>query len=130
MKRTALCRKSPMRSRPRLPHRTEAGREAWKKPHAGYCQCGCSRFSMHLHRHHVVTEAHVRREGGDPWALANSMLLAPDCHANHHSGFRRVPLPNVPAAAVDFAERLMGVDRAALYFSRFYAPEVEGAWKP
>lgn len=86
---------------------------------------------MHLHRHHVIYEQHVRHEGADPWALSNSMLLHEHCHANHHSAFRRIPLPAVPDAAIDFAQRLLGVDRAALYFARYYAPELErGRWEP
>lgn len=116
MKRSQL-----KRSRPKHVDRLDPARQAWKSSPAGFCQ-NCSGFSMHLHRHHVVTEAHVRREGGDPWAGANAMLLCERCHMNHHSAFRRIPLEAVPAAAIDFARRLLGDDRAALYFARFYDP--------
>lgn len=137
MRRTALRHRKPLQARSRLRARPKpraprtVAEEAWKIPQSGYCQCGCDRFSIHLHRHHVVTQATVRREGGDPWAIANSMLLHPDCHMRHHSAFHRIPLPSVPQDAVDFAVRLLGVDRAALYFARFYGPELAGGrWRP
>lgn len=81
---------------------------------------------MHLHRHHVVLEQIVRREGGNPWALANSMLLHPDCHAGHHSGFRKIHVDRVPAPALAFALRLLGAGGAEVYFSRRYAPARDG----
>lgn len=117
-------RRSPLK-RHTQSKRAEAGRVEWKEPHAGFCQCGCNRFSMHLHRHHVVYEQIVRREGGDPWALANSMLLHENCHAAQHSGFRRIHVENLPLAAVDFARRLLGEDRAALFIDRYYRPQGE-----
>lgn len=79
---------------------------------------------MHLHRHHVLLEQRVRREGGDPWDIANSMLLHPDCHDEHHSGAphaRRIKLANVPLAAVAFAVDLLGEDGAVRYFAARYA---------
>lgn len=121
MKRSQLRRRTPLRVR-RRPRILEPGRAAWKEPTRGYCTV-CMRPGW-IVKHHVCYEQHVRREGGDPWALANSMLLGRDCacHAQHHSGFKRIPFDLVPDEAVDFARRLLGDDRAALYFARFYAP--------
>ena len=133
MKRSPLKQRTPLK-RSRLRSRSdsysqkrmllEPGRTVWKEQQRGFCQCGCNRFSMHLERHHVVYEQHVRREGGDPWTLANSMLLHPDCHARHHSGFRRVPVEYVPVEALRFALGLLGEARSAAYFQRYYGCEV------
>jgi 5-methylcytosine-specific restriction endonuclease McrA len=104
----------------------EAGRTAWKEPVKGRCE-GCGRRGR-LVRHHVVYEQHVRAERGDPWELSNAMLLGVfcDCHRKHHeSGPARRPLPlaKVPDAALVFAVDLMGEDRAAEYFRRYYGGE-------
>jgi 5-methylcytosine-specific restriction endonuclease McrA len=121
-KPSALTR-SPLRTR-RKPRPVEPGREAWKAPHAGYCEC-CGINVPHLERHHVVTERHVRQAGGDPWDLRNSILLAPRCHANHHSRMRPIPLPLVPDAAIAFACELYGSDEAGMgYLLKRYAPEL------
>lgn len=76
-------------------------------------------------RHHVVREQDVRREGGDPWDLDNQMLLGfwCRCHADHHApnGRRKLPLRLVPAAAREFAGKLMGATRAADYLNKHYA---------
>lgn len=93
---------------------------AWKDPKAGFCGCGCQRFSLHLERHHVCYEQHVRAENGDVWCLANSLLLHPACHAAHHSGQRRIRIEYIPAAALAFAVDLFGEARAAVYVRRYY----------
>lgn len=118
MKRSPLLRRKPLLSRPRRVPK-DPRREAWKYPAAGFCDC-CSRPSWHLQRHHVVYEQHVRKEGGDVWAMANSMLLHPDCHAQHHAAVKRIPVAKIPREAMDFAIGLMGRDRAALYLTRYY----------
>jgi hypothetical protein len=45
-----------------------------------------------------------------------------DCHERHHwpSGNGRLPLAKVPAAAIDFARRLMGDVRAEEYLGVYY----------
>lgn len=67
-------------------------------------------------------EAHVRREGGDPWDLRNSMLLGTGCrcHDRHHQAVERIPVRLIPQTAIDFLIELLGPDRAALYTHRFY----------
>jgi hypothetical protein len=76
-------------------------------------------------RHHVVYRQHVRNYGGDQWDPANSMLVGDrygncTCHAQHHAGARRIPTSKVPAAALEFAVRLMGRHAAVAYFRRYY----------
>lgn len=129
MKSSPLTRRTPPRRTGPLRRRRKpvvvdpavvAAREAWKVPRAGFCACGCDRFALHLERHHVVYEQHVRAEGGDVWDLANSILLHPRCHSQHHSAARRIPLAQVPDSALAFAVDLLGEDAAALYFVRRY----------
>lgn len=123
LKRTDSLKRTVLRSRPKRRVETPVEREArlaWKTPHQGFCSCGCERFSMHLERHHVCYEQHVRREGGDVWNIANSMLLHPTCHASHHSAMRRIKIEYVSRAALEFALELLGEARSADYFARFY----------
>jgi hypothetical protein len=101
----------------------EPGRSIWKAERTGECGV-CGRRGKIL-RHHVVYEAHVRREGGDPWDLRNGMDVGRycACHRKHHeSGPAREPIPmtKVPEEAVAFAAELMGEDRASDYFIRYY----------
>jgi hypothetical protein len=63
----------------------------------------------------------VRREGGDVWSLSNALGVCEHCHMNHHAAFRRIPMRVVPDEALDFAVRLIGRDRALLFFGRFYS---------
>lgn len=103
--------------------RSEPGRVAWKtEPPNGPC-AACGQRGPRV-RHHVVYEQHVRREGGDPWDLANAMLLGRfcRCHGDHHAPNGRTPLAlkTVPWEAVAFASRLLGHDRAADYFTKHY----------
>lgn len=79
---------------------------------------------MHLHRHHVVMAQIVKREGGNVWDLANSMLLHPDCHRRHHDHFHKIPIERVPEAALAFAVDLLGEGRASMYFAARYNCEV------
>jgi hypothetical protein len=129
MKRSPIARKTPLgRSRPRRP--VEPGRDVFKtRVLHGACTV-CGREGMLL-RHHVILEQHLRALGADPWALANGMWVGVDgltcnCHALHHGAFRRIPLDKVPDAAIDFARQLLGDDKAALYFARFYSPPEGG----
>lgn len=66
----------------------------------------------------------MRRLGGDPWDQANAMLLGRwcDCHANHHApnGRKQLSRRLIPAAALAFADRLMGED-VDTYLGRHYA---------
>lgn len=136
MKRTALLRRTPLRSRPKRVDLTDPARVAWKTSQSGWCQCGCDRFSLHLEKHHVTERQTVVREGRPDleWDPRNGMYLAPICHARHTSAMRRIPLPSVPDAAVAFAVELFGSDlRAAQYLARFYQaelPEGSGGWQP
>lgn len=114
MKRSALRRRTPSA-------RTDPDRIAWKaEPHAGFCECGCDRFSLHLQRHHVIYEQHCRAAHGSVWDLANSMLLHPDCHRQHHAAIHRVSVDVLPEKALAFAVDLFGEAAAALYIARYY----------
>jgi hypothetical protein len=105
--------------------RNEPGRAEWKTPPPnGKCE-GCGRRGKRM-RHHVVREQDVRRYGGDPWDQANQMLLGRHyvcrCHDDHHApnGRKQLSRRRIPAAALDFARRLMG-DDVETYLSRHYA---------
>lgn len=130
MKRSPLNRYTPLRSRPKKLTRTEA-EFAWKDHGPGWCQCGCDRFSMHRERHHVLERSWLKQNGfgKHQWDIRNSMLLAPACHANHTSAFRRIPLESVPEAALAFAVDLLGEDRAALEIARRYGAQVTTEWR-
>lgn len=127
MKRSPLSRKTLLRrGRPKPVNRNDPARIAWKEPTGGYCQCGCQRFSMHLEGHHVLEAQLLKREGREDvlWDPRNRMMLAPACHSNHTSAFRRIALKAVPAPAVAFAVEVLGEDRAALYLARMYRADV------
>lgn len=115
-------RRSPLRARPPVDRSDEAGYRAWHTPVWGPCAV-CEKRGLLL-RHHVILEQHVRIEGGDPWALANSLALgyfACSCHRRHHSACARLPISCVPAAAIAFAVQLLGAERAEDYLKRYYA---------
>ena len=105
----------------RRPYRIihEPGRQEWKEPVAGFCECGCGRHSNHLQRHHVVLEQVVRRAGGDPWDQRNSMLLHEVCHRRQHDAFERIPRGRIPESAFEFAGEILGL-AAERYFDRHY----------
>ena len=116
-------RRTPLRRHPKRHVETPAEREArmtWADPHRGWCSYGCGSFSTHLQRHHVLLAQIVKREGGDVWALANSMLLAESRHRRHHDCIRKLPIGRVPEQAVAFAVDLLGEGRATLYFRARY----------
>lgn len=117
LKRTSLLRKRPAKT-------IEPGAYEYKKVELGRCQvCGAPGL---VRRHHIVYEQHVRRAGGDPYSLANSMWIGIEghtcqCHPRHHSGMARIPLDLIPDTAMAFAVDLLGEDRAADYLCRRYA---------
>ena len=113
LKRSYLARKTPLRGSGRLSRRPKrqdnsADRKAWNVAESGFCECGCARPSWRLHRHHVVLRQIVRKEGGNEWDMANSMLLHETCHSNHHSASRKVRLEMVPESALAFAVDVLG----------------------
>lgn len=121
-----MMRRSPLRrSRPKPVDRNDPQRQLWKTSHAGFCQCGCGRFAMHLERHHVLDLQVLKREHREDvaWDARNAMLLHPQCHGRHTSAMRRIPLSSVPEAALAFAVDVLGEDRACLFFSRYYGHE-------
>lgn len=116
-------KRTPLRSKPRTDHSSEPGYDTFKRWVWGEC-AGCGKRMLCL-RHHVLTERLVRREGGDPWDLRNSVLIGAGydcaCHKAHHHATRRLPRSKVPAEAVEFAIELLGEARAADYLARHYA---------
>lgn len=120
-----LQRRSPLRQRPKKVSRTES-EFLWKQTVSGFCQCGCSRFSLRLERHHVLDAQFLKRERHTAhlWDQRNSMLLHPLCHARHTNAFRRIPIEAVPEAALAFAVDLLGEDRAAVEIARRYGAQV------
>ena len=63
-----------------------------------------------------------RYPDADPWDFDNSILLAPKCHMNHHSAYRKLGIGVLPRRAILYAVQLMGEDAALLYLARRYAP--------
>jgi 5-methylcytosine-specific restriction endonuclease McrA len=123
-RRSPRARRQPLRSR-RRPVEMTAERAAWKDTGAGHCQC-CGRFDM-LKGHHVVAAQTIRAEGkpGMLWDLRNRMLVAPHCHEQHTSAFRRFHVDRLPESALEFAREFWGDDlRAALYIARTYRGEL------
>ena len=113
-------RRSPLRPKPPPDHRDEPGYWEWKALTWGECAvCG---ERGQLERHHVVSEQHVRREGGDPYALANSMLLGLfcRCHSRHTNAAERLPASAITAQNLAFMVSLLGEDRTAGYIARYY----------
>lgn len=98
----------------------EPGYAEWHRTRYGRCAI-CGRSGTVL-RHHLVYEQHVRRLGGDPWDLRNSLDVGAlcACHLNHHSAVQRIPFARVPAAGREFADELLGPARAADYWQRYY----------
>lgn len=106
----------------------EAGRLAFKTIGSGRC-AGCQKLGI-VRRHHLITENHVRRAGGNPWDQRNAIWigiegLTCDCHEHHHNASHRLPVTVVTAAAREFAVELLGADAAAAYFARYYAAGVQ-----
>lgn len=116
-------KRTPLRPQPPAERRSDPGWREWHEPTYGRCEaCGAAGL---LIRHHVVLEQHVRSHGGDPWDLANSLLLgayACRCHSEHHAATRRLSLALLPDAALAFAVDLLGEQPAAIYLRRYYAP--------
>lgn len=107
----------------RISRQREPGYAEWHEPRSGRCAI-CGKPGLLL-RHHVLYEQHVRREGGDPWDLRNSMDVGRycTCHADHHAAVRRIPVRLIPQDAQDFIIELLGSARAALYVARYYRTE-------
>jgi 5-methylcytosine-specific restriction endonuclease McrA len=123
MKRSPIRRKSRPRRQPDELERMAAFKAA-ALYQGGPCRVCGSRTA--LVAHHVVTRNHVEREGGDVWDSRNAMCLCSggpsSCHESHHSRQRPIPLSAVPDAASEFADELLGRDRADAYWDRYYAP--------
>lgn len=99
MKRTAL--KSKPRRRPGRSLRFHSGQTECQHP-------SCPRTEPQLANHHVTYEQEVRRRHGDAQDPRNALTLCAYCHANHHSGARRVPLSALRDENYTFARDLMG----------------------
>lgn len=126
-RKTPLKRSGPLKRR-HLRVVDDPAREIWKTPVGGICSCGCYEWVPRLERHHVLLAQIVRREHGDEWSIANSMLVAEDCHLAHHLAVRKIPLDQVPIAAVEFAVDLLGEARAIDYFRRRYGLPDGAGW--
>jgi hypothetical protein len=113
---SSLLRRSALRSRPK-PRLNEPGLLEFKQVLYGYClACGVEGL---VRRHHVFHEQHVRREHGNAWDTRNGMWVGVE---GITCGSRKIPLAQVPDAAVAFVVDLIGEHRAAAYFRRRYAP--------
>jgi hypothetical protein len=71
--------------------------------------------------HHVVYKQHlIAEKAPDLFPPADAMRLCVDCHAAYHARSLRLPADVLPPAAVAFAIELLGRERAAAYFARYY----------
>lgn len=61
---SSLTRRAGLRRRPKRvvesPEQHDA-RLVWKTPRAGFCECGCERFTLHLEHHHVTTQERLKQ---------------------------------------------------------------------
>lgn len=146
MKRSPLHRRSPLKQRAglrrtgalartarlsthRKPPESNPSRDEFKTVRDGICRV-CGKRGQ-VRRHHVVTEQEIRKQGGDPWDLRWGMWVGAfddmcTCHRRHHNAVARIPFRIVPEHAIEVALELLGFDRAALYFARFYSESPRG----
>lgn len=111
----------------------EPGETVWKRKRYGRC-AACGVYGRVIW-HHVLTEQMIVREASPEQLAAGARfdprnalpLGAPgpwggrcDCHAAHHAASRRLPLRLVSADARRFAAEILGEERAADWFARFY----------
>jgi 5-methylcytosine-specific restriction endonuclease McrA len=89
----------------------------------GCLACG-NLLGIDWHAHHVVTQQHIRRAGGDVWDPRNAMRVCASCHDAHHNRSRPISGLKVPVEAAEFAIELLGRDRAEAYFERYYDCEL------
>lgn len=109
------------------------GETVWKRKRYGRC-AACGAYGRVIW-HHVLTEQMIVREASPEQLAAGARfdprnalpLGAPgpwggrcDCHAAHHAASRRLPLRLVSADARRFAAEILGEERAADWFARFY----------
>lgn len=117
MKRSPLKRKTPLRARPK-PRELNPARDAWMATPMRHCAaCGETR---NLERHHVIYEQHVVAAKGDPWDIANQLVLCRGCHSEAHSK-HNLPLAVLPSSAFDFGVQLLGEGATFEYLRRRYA---------
>lgn len=124
-RRTPLRARAGLRRRPKRQVMTVEQWDArllWKTPTAGFCQCGCGRFSLYLERHHVVSQMKLKQIGRHDqlWNLANGMLLTPTHHEWHTNHARKIKIEYVPEVALAFALDVLGEGGAAAYVSAHY----------
>ena len=61
------------------------------------------------HRHHVVYEQAIEREGGDTRDDRNLVWVCFDCHGAHHGRSRPLELAVLPDSCYEFAGELLGL---------------------
>lgn len=103
---------------PAYKHGETAAKKVFQSTREKACRkCG---GGGNMHVHHVVYEQHVRRAGGDPWAVDNGLTLCFSCHmAHHHSMDGRLPSSIFRPENVAFMKTLLG-DGATDYVARYY----------
>jgi hypothetical protein len=85
MKRTALARRTPLRTSRRTT------RARWPVPVGNArCEACCARA---VHRHHLIDAQVCKRHGASVTDLRNSALLCARCHMDHHAFTRRLARP-------------------------------------
>lgn len=115
-------KRTPMRDKPRVDHRSEPGYSEWTRHVFGRCGvCGVAGLNV---RHHVVLEQHLRAQGLPAYDLRNALLIGDGrkcgCHRDHTAACARIPVSKVPDEAVRFVVELYGAGAGA-YLSRYYA---------
>jgi 5-methylcytosine-specific restriction endonuclease McrA len=123
MKRTPLTRKPTRLKRGRPSDELKEKMLQFKWSVSGQACAGCGRFS-YAHAHHVVYRQFVPVELA--WDERNAMpacVVGNNCHGNHHSAARRLPLSALTDANWEFAREVLG-DSAEDWLRRRYADDV------
>jgi hypothetical protein len=116
-------KRSPLVAKPPVDHSGEPGYREWKTPSYGPCMV-CGKWGL-LFRHHVILEQHLRAMGAPAYNLRNAMQIGAGyvcvCHRQQTSATKRIAASKIPAAALEYAEELLGEEGAGEYMARYYS---------